>query len=105
MLSRASLPIILFLFAAALLWLYLSVAGTVVVRDPTGEVVRAFITDDHDEQGLHRLPGGVFVGVPGLEGVAVIACRGGRARAHGYVTGGMHTRLEAGPGCRLADDR
>ena len=86
--------------------LYVGIFGSAVVRDGTGEVVSAVITNDREEQVLLRLPGGVFFAVPGMEGVIEMRCRNGAKVRHGYVTGYMHTSVRvtgAVPCARVVD--
>ena len=83
----------------ALVWLGLAFAGTVAVKDRTGEVEAAFVTDERESQRLFRLPGGLFVGVPQMEGVVEIRCRDGSRHRHGYVTANWHTRVKVEGRC------
>ena len=73
----------------------------VVVRDPDRQVTRAAFVNEQEEQPLWDLPGGLFVGVPGLEVEIEIVCRDGRRHRWGYVTGGMDGSYQVEPGCRL----
>ena len=75
--------------------------SAVWVRDPDGQVTRAAFVDDEAEQVLWDLPGGLFVGVPGLEGSVEIVCRDGSRHRWGYVTGWMGGSYRVEPGCRL----
>lgn len=104
----AALLLVILLFGGGFLLLVaLALTATVMVRDPTGEAVRAAMLCDHDEQVLYDLPGGVFAGFAGsldCDGTVEIRCRDGSRDQSGYVTSGMSTRLRVGPGCRLADD-
>ena len=83
----------------ALIWLGLALAGTVAVTDHTGEVEAAFVTDDRDSQRLIRLPGGLFVDVPQMEGLVEIRCRDGSRHRQGYVTTNWHTRVKVEGHC------
>ncbi len=93
---------ILMLFGGILFSLHFYMSA-VVVRDPDGQVARAAFVNDHDEQVLWDLPGGLFVGIPGIEGLVEITCRDGRRHRWGYVTGGMGGSFRVEPGCRLRD--
>jgi hypothetical protein len=73
--------------------LFISVAGSVVVHDETGEVASAMVTNGREEQALWRLPGGLFFAVPGMEGEVEVRCRNGARARWGYVTGYMHTSV------------
>jgi hypothetical protein len=86
---------------ALLLWAWLFVAGTVVVIDRGGAVVRAELLGWQGARPLRRLPGGLFVGIPGGDGSVRLRCRDGAAREIGYVTGGLHTwvRVPGREGC------
>jgi hypothetical protein len=72
---------------------YVGVFGSVIVHDETGAVASAVVTDDHREQALWRLPGGLFFAVPGMEGEVEIRCRNGARARHGDVTSFMHTAV------------
>ena len=97
--SRAGCWLVCGLVVLVLLWLAITVAGSVVVRDRTGEVTSAVVTNDREEQPLYRLPGGVFVGIPQLEGVVEISCGDGSRHQQGYVTGHMHTWVKVEGRC------
>jgi hypothetical protein len=86
-----------FLVAAG--WLF--VAGSVAVLDARGRVARVEITNHRSSISLIRLPGGLFVGLPALEGVVRVRCRGGRMFQTLYVTRSVHSwqRLEGSSGC------
>jgi len=89
-----------------LLWLGVAIAGSIVVRDRTGEVTRAIVTNDRDSQRLLRLPGGAFVGIPLMEGVLEISCRDGSRHRQGYVTGHLHIWVKVEGRCgRMAEIR
>lgn len=77
--------------------------SVVVVRDPDGQVARAAFVNEQEEQTLWDLPGGLFIGVPGLEGEVEIICRDGRRHRWGYVTGWVDGSYRVEPGCRLRD--
>lgn len=81
---------------------YVLIFGSAIVHDETGEVMSAVITNDHEEQALLSLPGGLFFAVPGLEGVIEVRCRNGVTGRAGYVTGYTHTsiRVRGGTPCR-----
>lgn len=72
---------------------YVLLFGSAVVRDETGEVVSAVITDDHREQAMTRLPGGIFFAIPDVEGTIEVRCRNGSSARAGYVHGSMHTSV------------
>lgn len=102
---RWALALTLLLVGLALIAGALAVLGTVWIRDPSGQVVRAILTNDREEQALWRLPGGRFAAIPRLEGEVEIICRDGRRDRGGYVSEYFDTSLRVEPGCRLADDR
>lgn len=83
--------------------LMLYAMSAVVVRDPDGQVTRAAFVNEQEEQLLWDLPGGLFVGIPGLEGSVEIVCSDGRRHRWGYVTGWMDGSYRVEPGCRLRD--
>jgi hypothetical protein len=85
--------------ALLLLALAIALAGSVVVRDRTGEVARAIVTNDRETQPLLRLPGGLFVAIPLMEGTIEIECRDGSRHRNGYVTGHMHIRVRVEGRC------
>lgn len=87
----ASIAVALPLFAS--LWLFLT--GTVVVRDRTAGVASAVLTNGERERRLHRLPGGMFVGIPTWDAEVEIRCRDGSSRRNSYVSRGDHLHLEA----------
>ena len=72
---------------------YISVVRLVIVHDETGEVVSAVVTNDRSEQALWRLPFGLFVAVPGMEGIVEVRCRNGARTRWGYVTSYMDTSV------------
>lgn len=81
-------------------WLAVFFAGSIVVHDRTGQVVRAAAVNERQAQGLYRLPGGVFVGVPKLTGEVEITCWDGARRRGLYVTEHLHSRGRTqGAGC------
>lgn len=88
-------------------FLYVAVRGSAVVRDETGAVASAVITDDRIEQPLHRLPGGLFFAVPGMEGIIEVRCSNGAKARAGYVAAYTHSRVRAigpAPCARLVED-
>ena len=86
--------------ALALLSIALSLAGSAVVRDRSGQVASAVVTDGLRTQPLWRLPGGLFVAIPRIEGTIEVRCRDGTSHQQGYVTGHMHTWVVVeGPEC------
>lgn len=92
--------------AALAMWGALTVAGTVVVDDPAGEVAEASITTAGGRsQKLHRLPGGSLFALARREGDVRIQCRNGNVLRAGYVTPQVHERLRIRPGsdCGFVD--
>ena len=80
------------LLAAAAM--FVNIAGLVVVRDTTGQVVSAVVTDGYQVQPLHHVRRGLFVTIPRMEGVVEIRCRDGSINQHGQVHAYMHTRVK-----------
>ena len=72
---------------------FVGIFGYVVVHDDTGAVASAVVTNDRAEQALWRLPGGLFFGVPRMEGTVEVRCRNGARTRWGYVTGHMTTSV------------
>ena len=88
--------------------LYVGLFGSAIVHDETGEVVSAVVTDDHREQALWRLPGGLFFAVPQVEGTIEVRCRNGATARWGYVAGYTHTSIRVTgpvPCARVVEDR
>ena len=75
--------------------LYVALFGSVVVHDDSGAVASAVLTNGREEQPLLRLPGGLFVAVPGLEGTIELRCRNGARARWGYATPHMHMSIRA----------
>lgn len=48
---------------------------------------------------MRRLPGGLFVAIPRLEGTIEIECRDGARGQEGYVTGSLHTWVKVEGTC------
>ena len=83
-----------------LLWIIALILGTVIVRDKGGDVVAAHVVAHGRSQALWRLPGGLFVAIPQMEGTVEIRCRDGSTQQQGYVTSHTNTWLVVdGPGC------
>ncbi|HTU12793.1 MAG TPA: hypothetical protein VMG08_18025 [Allosphingosinicella sp.] len=83
------------LLAGLLFW----ILGSAIVIDRNGQVVAAaIVTSGGEVQALHRLPGGLFYAMPGLEGTIELRCRDGSRRQWGYVTAYAHTWLSVEPG-------
>lgn len=90
---RRSAGLVLAFVSAAALVGWATVRGTVVVRG--GEhVVSAVLTNHARDQRLTRLPGGLFVGSPQLEGTVRLHCKDGSAVEWGYVTRSLHSWLD-----------
>ena len=85
---------------------YVGLSGSAIVRDETGDVSNAVITNDSVQRALRRLPGGAFFGIPNFDGVIEAHCRDGSKARAGYVTTGLHTsvRVVASKPCRLVED-
>lgn len=82
----------------------LEVTGSVVLIDRSGDVERAnATTHNQDGQPLRRLPGGIFVGIPRLngEGWVEIHCRDGVQRRAGYLGGIGMVRIDVTEGCTV----
>ncbi|HKR24828.1 MAG TPA: hypothetical protein VJS15_06180 [Allosphingosinicella sp.] len=77
--------------------------SAVWVRDPEGQVIRAAFVNAREAQALWDLPGGLFVGIPRLEGEVEIVCRDGSRHRWGYVTGWADGSYRVEPGCRLRE--
>ncbi len=76
-----------------------SVVGLTVVRDTSGEVVSAVLTNGGAwKQPMAHLPFGVFVGIADSDGEILVHCRGGGRSQFGYVTPGIFSR-ETVHGC------
>lgn len=73
---------------------YLALAGSAVVKDETGGVVSAVVTNDQSEQPIRRLWSGYFYAIPHLEGTIEIRCRNGMRKRAGYVTRHLHTTVK-----------
>lgn len=86
--------------ACLLLWGWLFVSGTIVVVDRSGAIERAEVATGVGQQPLHRIPGGLFVGMPGADGTVRLVCRDGSARDYGYVTSADHKWLRVAKGGR-----
>lgn len=105
--SRSGCWVVAILAALAIAWVALSLAGLVLVRDRTGQVVRATLVSGGggaSTQALLDLPGGYFVAIPQIEGTVEIECLDGSRHQNGYVTGAMQTWLTVEPGCRLREE-
>jgi hypothetical protein len=92
---RRLLPWALVLVSAAvvlvpLAYVAASIVGLTVVRDTSGEVVSAVLTNGGAwKQPMAHLPFGVFVGLADSDGEILLHCHGGRRSQFGYVTPGM----------------
>lgn len=84
---------------------YLTLSGSAIVHDETGEVASAVLRNDQWERTLHPLPGGTFFGIPDFDGVIEVRCRDGSKAQAGYVTSGLHTsvRVIGSTPCRLVE--
>lgn len=80
-------------------WLFAALIGLTVVRDVSGDVISAVVTDDVQKYPMMRLSGGVFVGVAKVEGYVLVRCSYGDAIGAGFVTQGLFVR-ETVDGCR-----
>lgn len=75
--------------------------GSVAVLDPERRAKAVYLENNIQLQKLWRLPFGLFVAVPRVEGVVRIDCTGKPARSltFGYVTPGFHSRFNLKDGC------
>jgi len=73
--------------------MYLFTCGTVLVTDETGQVAAVLLRSSPGSQPLHRLPVGIFVGIPERDGTVEVHCRDGSLRQVGYVSPGLYTRV------------
>ena len=82
----------------------LSLAGSVTVVDPGGQVVSARLVGGGRVQQLHELPWNRFYGIPKLEGAVEVRCINGSTDLGGYVTPHSDTRLTVvtGENCSIS---
>jgi len=81
-------------------YLILLLLGSVVIEDREGQIVSATIVGSNGAaQPMHRVPGGLFVAIPRIEGEVVVHCRNGTVGRGGYVTPHMDERLKVTGAC------
>ena len=77
-------------------WVF--VRGSTIVIDRGGHVAEARVAvssfDGTARQQLHRLPGGIFVGIPHGDGVIMVQCKDGNWREGAYVSNHFHSWVE-----------
>ena len=72
---------------------YLTLKGSVIVSDETGQVSSAVATNGSDEQLLYMLADGIFVGIQRVEGVLEVRCKDGSRRPVAYITSAVQMRV------------
>lgn len=87
------------MLAAFVLYCVTAIRGTVVVWGGP-DVVSAELTNNVKDKALTRIPGGVIVGLPELEGTIRMRCKNGMVVQGGYVTRSLHSWLNLSDLCR-----
>ena len=73
---------------------YVTLNGSLIVSDSTGQIISVVATNSADEQHFHQF-GRTFFGIQSVEGVVEVRCGNGARKPITYITRGYQVRATA----------